>query len=129
ERRFSCLGWEIYPHGLYRVLQRFGAYGIPLMITENGVATSDEAVRTDFIAAHVGTLATAMHDGIAVLGYLYWSLFDNFEWTDGYGARFGLAAVDASSQSRLARPAAAFYESICRSNEIAIAGRDAGIRN
>ena len=117
-RQFSSLGWEVYPQGLHSILAKFSSLGVPLMITENGIATLDEELRESFVAAHVREMALAMRDGVEVLGYLYWTLFDNFEWTEGYDAHFGLAAVDASSQARLARPAAALFESICRSNEM-----------
>jgi beta-glucosidase len=118
QRQFSSLGWEVYPRGLHSILHKFGSAGVPLMITENGIATLDEELRKRFLVEHVGEMALAMREGVKVLGYLYWTLFDNFEWTEGYNARFGLAAVDASSQARLARPAAALFESICRSSEV-----------
>jgi beta-glucosidase len=117
-RQFSSLGWEVYPEGLHRILEKFAPLGVPLMITENGIATLDEALRGRFLTEHVRQVALAMHGGTQVLGYLYWTLIDNFEWTEGYNAHFGLAAVDASSQARLARPAVALFESICRSNEM-----------
>jgi beta-glucosidase len=118
QRQFSSLGWEIFPNGLSRVLRRFSSLGVPLMVTENGIATLDEPLRERFIAEHVREVALAMRDGVHVLGYLYWTLFDNFEWAEGYNAHFGLAAIDPSSQARLPRPAAAVLESICRTNEI-----------
>ena len=117
-RKFSSLGWEVYPDGLREVLTRFAAFGVPLMITENGISTSDEALRTEFIAAHIRALALAMRDGVRVIGYFYWTMFDNFEWTEGPTARFGLAAVDPATKLRGPRPAAGLFESICRSNEI-----------
>jgi beta-glucosidase len=119
-RQFNSLGWEIYPDGLREVVKKFAAYGVPLMITENGVATSDEAQRKDFIAAHIRALALAMQDGVRVLGYFYWTLFDNYEWSEGTTAHFGLAAVSLPYQTRIARPAAASFERICRSNKISI---------
>ena len=70
-------------------LVKFSSLGVPLMITENGIATLDEDLRERFVAEHVREMALAMRDGVQVLGYLYWTLFDNFEWTDGYGARSG----------------------------------------
>ena len=89
----------MYPQGLHSILAKFSSLGVPLMITENGIATLDEELRESFVAAHVREMALAMRDGVEVLGYFYWTLFDNFEWTEGYGARFGLAAVDTSSQA------------------------------
>jgi beta-glucosidase len=125
-RQFNSLGWEIYPEGLREVVKKFAAYGVPLMITENGVATSDETLRKDFIAAHVGALALAMRDGARVLGYFYWTLFDNFEWAEGMTPQFGLAAVVLPNQTRIRRPAVDTFERICRSNEIPITEPTAG---
>jgi beta-glucosidase len=119
-RQFNSLGWEVYPDGLRQVIKKFAAYDVPLMITENGVATSDEALRKDFIAAHVRALALAMQDGVRVLGHLYWTPFDNYEWSEGTTAHFGLAAISLPDQTRTARPAVAAFERICRSNEISI---------
>ena len=118
ERRFSTLGWEMHPDGLRAVLVRYARYGLPLMITENGFATADEPLREQFIEAHVRSVALAMREGADVRGYLYWTLFDNYEWTEGYGAQFGLAAVDAATLNRIPRPAAATFAKICRSGEI-----------
>jgi beta-glucosidase len=117
-RQFSSLGWEVYPQGLSAMLRRFAVYRVPLIVTENGIATSDEALRVSFIEAHVRSLAQAMSDGANVLGYFYWTLFDNYEWTEGRTAHFGLAAVEPSNQRRIARPAARAFEKICRSNSV-----------
>lgn len=106
-RQFSALGWEIYPPGLARTLSRFARHGLPLMITENGIATQDEAQRSAFVATHLEQLGVALDAGANVLGYFYWSLIDNFEWTEGTGPRFGLAEVDFATQARHPRPAAA----------------------
>ena len=105
-RIFSPLGWEVHAPGLGEVLRKFSRYGVPLMVTENGIATSDEPQRTRFVQDHVEALMQAVHGGIAVLGYLYWTLMDNYEWTAGRTARFGLAGVDFSTQERRPRPAA-----------------------
>lgn len=118
QRRFSSLGWEIYPPGLTAVLREFTRYGLPLIITENGIATEDESLRSDYLRAHLAALAVAVGEGIDVRGYCYWSLMDNFEWAEGFGARFGLAAVDFTTQQRSSRPAALHYADVCRANEV-----------
>jgi beta-glucosidase len=119
-REFSSLGWEIYPDGLRAVLKRYARLGIPLLVTENGVATAEDRVRADFITAHVRAVAEAMREGADVRGYLYWTLFDNFEWTEGPQVPFGLAAVETASQRRSPRPSAACFEQICRNNAVAL---------
>lgn len=112
-RAFNTLGWEIYPAGLEGILRRFGKYGRPLMITENGIATSDEDERTRYLDTHVASLQKAVDSGIDVRGYFYWTLMDNYEWTAGYTAKFGLAAVDRQSQERSPRPAALRFKELC----------------
>ncbi len=101
---FSKIGWESYPQGLFEILQRFGRCGLPLLVTENGIATDDEQVRTRFIEQHLKVISQAIESGTNVIGYLYWTLMDSFEWTDGMEAPFGLAAVDSKTQKRTPRP-------------------------
>lgn len=114
----SDVGWEVYPAGLLQTLRRFSRYGVPLVITENGIATTDEELRSAFLLAHLAQLGQAVEEGIDVRGYFYWSLMDNFEWTAGTSPRFGLFAVDYSSLERSARPALHDYAAICRANRM-----------
>ena len=88
------------------------------MITENGIATVDEDERTRFLLDHLASLGAAMQSGAPVIGYLYWSLIDNYEWAEGFAARFGLAAVDFATQERFPRPAAATLAAVCRSGRL-----------
>ena len=100
----SDIGWELYPRGLRMVLEKFSGFGIPLFLTENGVATNDEVLRYDFIIQHLQSLADALESGINVIGYLYWTLMDNYEWTMGTDPHFGMAAIDSKTQERQPRP-------------------------
>ncbi len=118
-RSFTSLGWEVYAAGLARVLRRFARYGLPLMVTENGIATLDEERRTRFVEDHVRALAEAIGEGIPVLGYLYWTLMDNYEWTSGRTAQFGLAETDFTTQKRRPRPAAQVFKAICEAGKSA----------
>ncbi len=117
-RAYSDIGWEIYPAGLKQQLARFARYGLPLLITENGIATRDEELRTDYLRAHLRSLANALADGVPVAGYCYWSLMDNFEWALGTGPHFGLAATDFVTQRRSPRPAAAYFAEVCKHNAL-----------
>jgi beta-glucosidase len=117
-RTFSDIGWEIYPAGLRDTLLRFARYGVPLVVTENGLATADEHQRLAFLSSHLQALAEAIAAGAPVLGYLYWSLMDNFEWSLGTAPRFGLAATDFATQERIARPAATYFAEVCRTNRL-----------
>jgi beta-glucosidase len=114
----STTGWEVYPPGLRVVLERFSKLGIPLLVTENGLATDDEALRRKFILQHLESLADALEKGVHVIGYLYWSLIDNYEWKLGTEARFGLAAVDFTTQERRPRPCVEDFSRVCRENRL-----------
>ncbi len=117
----SDMGWEIYPDGLFTTLDRFSRYGVPILITENGVATTDEELRTRFLVDHVQAVARALEEGVDVRGYFYWSLMDNYEWTLGTAPRFGLFGVDFATQRRTARPIVDRFGVICRSPELGVA--------
>lgn len=104
------MGWEVYPAALYHVLKKFNAYkGIKkIIITENGAAFPDiltngkvyDIKRTHYIQDHLEQILKARKDGLNVEGYFVWSLTDNFEWAEGYNARFGLIHVDFETQQR-----------------------------
>ncbi len=101
----SELGVEIYPEGLLRLIRRgWDRYGLPIIITENGVADSLNELRPDYLRSHVYAVSRAMEEGIPVEGYLHWSLTDNFEWAEGFGARFGLYRVDYETLERIPGP-------------------------
>ena len=78
------MGYEFYPQALEGVLRRAAGAGLPLFVTENGIATTDDTRRTEFIRLARGGVERALADGIDVGGYFYWSALDNFEWMLGY---------------------------------------------
>lgn len=104
------MGWEIYPPALYHILQKFNSYtGIKkIIITENGAAFPDTVVngkvydikRTHYIQDYLEQLLKAKQEGCKADGYFVWSLTDNFEWAEGYNARFGLVYIDFETQKR-----------------------------
>jgi beta-glucosidase len=96
----SDLGWEIYPEGLHRCLQRLARFGKPIYVTENGVADASGARRPAFLRSHLDAVDRARAEGIDVRGYFHWSLIDNFEWAEGYGPRFGLYSVTPDTFER-----------------------------
>ncbi len=100
ERPHNDMGWEVYPQGMERMLAEARGWGLPIRITENGMADADDAERPGFIVSHLKALAHAMRDGADVRGYYHWTLMDNFEWLDGYGPRFGLLQVDFDDPAR-----------------------------
>ncbi len=89
----NSLNWEIYPRGIYEVLKRFN-FGKVVFILENGVATDDNATRLKFLEEHFKWIKMAIKEGVKVGGYFYWSLLDNYEWAEGYSAKFGLFTRD-----------------------------------
>ncbi|MBI2624538.1 glycoside hydrolase family 1 protein [Candidatus Parcubacteria bacterium] len=112
------MGWEIYPEGLLAVLRKLARYTRPIIVTENGLADAMDVCRSRFIVEHLRRVKQALDEAIDVRGYLHWSLLDNFEWTDGFGPRFGLVQVDYRSQKRTPRPSAEVYAEICRTGRL-----------
>jgi beta-glucosidase len=122
-RRYTAGGAEIHPEGLRRMIASCAAYGLPIIVTENGVDTGDDEVRSAFLVDHLRELGMAVRDGHDVRGYLHWSLMDNYEWAQGTTARFGLAATDFATQARTPRPAARIFAEVCRANRLSLGAR------
>ena len=101
------------------MLDTAATYGLPLYVTENGIADADDSRRPKFLRDHLAVLAQAIAEGVDVRGYFHWSLVDNFEWAHGYATRFGLHAYDPASLERLPRRSAALFRDVCRTNKIA----------
>jgi beta-glucosidase len=95
------LGWEIHPEGLLSVLRAArGRYGLPIYVTENGIADAAGDKRAAYLRTHVHAVRRAMEEGADVRGYFHWSLMDNFEWAEGFAPRFGLYRVDYPALTR-----------------------------
>lgn len=119
ERRdVSDIGWEVNPSGLFRVLKDFEKYRLPIYITENGLATTVDDRRKRFLVGYLKELYHAIHSGVDVRGYFFWSLLDNFEWEKGYAAPFGLVAVDRKTMKRTPKGSYDVYRHICQENGI-----------
>ncbi len=114
----NSMGWDIYPEGLYSVLLEFKKYNLPLFILENGICTDDDNLRWDFICAHLKKLHLAMQAGVSVLGYIYWSLIDNFEWDKGFTPRFGLIEIDYRTYKRTVRESAKKFSLVCKTGRL-----------
>lgn len=109
------MGWEIHPHGLEKVLRYASKLNVPLIITENGIATHDCQKKIRFMKRHIDVLEQCIKNGIDVRGYFYWSLIDNYEWLQGIDARFGLYKVDFNTLERKPTNAAAYYSYLIKS--------------
>lgn len=116
--------WSVYPEGMYWVCKElYARYRLPLFVAENGMATDGDRPRPDhwtrsaFIVNHLAQLRRAMAEGIPVLGYMHWSLADNYEW-GSFAPRFGLFAIDRrdTSLTRLRTEAVDTYQAIATAN-------------
>ncbi len=104
---YSMMGWRIDPQGLEKQIVNMGdRYGKPMMITENGIATSNDRKREWYIQNHLAAIGRAIARGYDVRGYFVWSLADNYEWHYGFNATFGLAHMDPRSKTRILKPSA-----------------------
>jgi beta-glucosidase len=112
--RLTQSGWAVYAKGLYKCLKRLhNKFGLPLYITENGIATDDDEWRKTYIQKHLKQVHKALEKGFDVRGYFYWSNLDNFEWSYGFEPRFGLIEVDYSQDcKRTIRDSARMYARI-----------------
>ena len=111
------IGRAIYPQGTERILRDTAAHfpGIPLVMTENGVADAADSFRPQFIrdTLHFLDLVKFGHNGlppIDVRGYYHWSLTDDFEWQRGYFSRYGLIEILYDQNlKRVPRPSGTVY--------------------
>ena len=112
-REVSDFGWELYPEGLYHVLKDYHEhYGLPMIVTENGIADSTDSLRPKYLVCHLYEVEKAIKDGMDIRGYLHWSLLDNYEWSSGFGMKFGLLGVDQETKKIQMRPSALVFKYI-----------------
>ena len=115
----TTMGYEFWPQALGATIRRAAtATGVPVLVTENGVATDDDAQRTEFVRGALDSVLECLAEGVDVRGYTYWSLLDNFEWAHGYRPAFGLVAVDRATRARTPKPSAAWLGRIARANAV-----------
>lgn len=122
----TAMDWPITPEVLYWSTRFFyERYRLPVLISENGMANSDfvmldgkihDPQRIDYIHRHLLQLERAVDEGIPVIGYQYWSIMDNFEWSEGFDKRFGLIHVDYQTQKRTMKDSAYWYAETISSN-------------
>ncbi len=115
----SDIGWEVYPQGMYDSIVEAERYGVPIYITENGVADSKDILRPYYLVSHINSIEEAHDAGYEVRGYLYWALTDNYEWALGFRMRFGLYEVDLITKERKPRKRSVkVYREIIKNNGI-----------
>ncbi len=113
----TLMGYEFWPEALEATIRYASkATGLPVFVTENGIATSDDTRRIAYIERALRGVASCLRDGIDVRGYTYWTALDNFEWQSGYRPTFGLIAVDRRTQERTVKPSARWLGSVARAH-------------
>jgi beta-glucosidase len=112
-------GMEFYPECVEHVVRYASKEaGVPIFVTENGIATEDDTRRVEYYQRALAGLKRAIDDGVDVRGYVAWSLLDNFEWNYGYRPKFGIVAVDLETQKRTIKPSATLLGDIARRNAL-----------
>jgi beta-glucosidase len=115
----TIMGWAYRPDALgIAVRHTHDVVGdVPIVVTENGIATADDRQRIEYTTEALGHLLDAIEDGIDVRGYLHWSLLDNFEWGN-WKPTFGLIAVDRETFERHPKPSLAWLGQVARANAL-----------
>lgn len=91
-----------------------------IMITENGIADTDDGIRSSYILEHLAAIKGARDLKIPVVAYYLWTLTDNLEWTDGYCPKFGLVAVDRKTMKRSPRPSYYIFQRVIKENDVTL---------
>lgn len=122
----TAMGWPITPDALYWAVRFYHErYKLPILISENGMANLDfvmsdgnihDIQRIEYLKWYLKGLKRAVEEGYPAMGYLYWSVMDNFEWAEGYDKRFGLIYVDYQTQKRILKDSAVWYANVIREN-------------
>ena len=115
----TIMGWGYRPDALGIAVRhtREVVGDVPIVVTENGIATGDDERRIAYTRSALEGLGDAIDDGADVRGYLHWSLLDNFEW-GRWAPTFGLIAVDRETFERRPKPSLAWLGSVARANAI-----------
>lgn len=116
---YNASGGIVYPDSLANsVRYAYSIARVPIIVTEHGVNSNDDTVRANLIPAALAELKRVMDEGVPVMGYLHWSLLDNFEWISGYKHQYGLAEVDRTTFARTRKPSSHVLEAIARNNAL-----------
>lgn len=121
--------WPVTETGFTRMLKRLkNEYQVAnILVTENGASYLDivgldggvhDTQRSDYLRRHLLALHEAIAAGVNVKGYFLWSLFDNFEWAEGYDGRFGMVYVDYATQERIIKDSGHYYAGVVQNNAI-----------
>ena len=113
------MGYEYWPQAVEHCARRAAAMtGLPVLLTESGIATEDDAERITYLGEVLRGVRHALDDGVDIRGYFVWSLLDNFEWSHGFGPKFGLHSVDRETFARRPKPSASWFGAVARANSL-----------
>lgn len=115
ESERTLMGWEYWPDAAEEAVRHTADVtgGVPILVTENGIATADDERRISYTRDALAGVHRAMTDGIDVRGYLHWSLLDNYEW-GSYRPTFGLVEWDPETFERHPKPSAQWLGDLAR---------------
>lgn len=118
--RRTDMGYEWRPEAVAATVRRAAQIlpGKDIIVTEHGIAATDDTERVEFITAALRALHEVIEDGIPLRGYIHWSAFDNFEWALGYRMQFGLIGVDRATQQRFPKPSSRYLGEIAQANAL-----------
>jgi len=109
----SDFNQDIDPGGFREVLETAASYGVPLWVTENGIADAGDSKRPPYLTNHIAVVQDLIaHDDVDILGYTYWSFVDNLEWVEGYDLEFGLYGSDPTTPELERTPKQASIDAI-----------------
>lgn len=115
EKQLNDLGWDMQPDKLLPLIRELhGKYKKPIFITETGLADKNDQYRKWWITEEVKAMNQALAEKIPLIGYIHWSMLDNFEWAEGFWPRFGLIEVNYKTQQRTVRPSARWYSRLIK---------------
>lgn len=115
DAELTQMSYEFYPEALANVIRAVHReYKGEILVTENGIATTDDSRRVEFIRRALAGVQSCIAEGIPVRSYCHWSLLDNFEWQKGFAMTFGLIAVDRKTQKRFPKESLAYLGSFAK---------------
>lgn len=116
DKLLTDLGWEVAPENIEHTIVRLhDKYKLPILITENGLADASDENRKLWLVKTLSGIQAAINSDVEVIGYLHWSLLDNFEWAHGRWPRFGLVEVDyENGHKRTLRPSAIWFGKVIK---------------
>ncbi len=114
----SDLGWGVDLEGLKGILKQYAKVGVPLYVTEDGLADANDHLRGEFLRKRIASVKKAVSEGVDVRGYFHWSLMDNFEWDKGFWPKFGLVEIDRKTLERKPRKSFHVYKDIIRDDQM-----------